>query len=52
VALSVAAVQGLERERLSIWRTLGVTVVAPVAAFFALFAIVCGDGDCDAQPTF
>lgn len=51
LALSVDAVRGLERERLRIWRTLGVTVVAPAAALFALFAIACGDGDCGAQPT-
>lgn len=51
VALSVGDVLGLERERLNIWRTLGVTVVAPVAVLLGVFAIVCGDGECSPEPT-
>jgi hypothetical protein len=50
VALSVADVRRLERERLNVWRTLGVTVVAPAAALVGVYAVVCGDGGC--QPTY
>jgi hypothetical protein len=52
VAVAVGNVQGLESERLNIWRTLGVAVVAPAAALFAVFAIACGDGECSDQPTY
>ena len=41
---------GLERERLSVWRTLGV-VVATAAVLFAVVAIGCGVEDCSAEPT-
>jgi hypothetical protein len=51
VALAVPTIHGLERERLSLWRTLGV-VVAPAAALFAVGAIACGVGDCGAEPTY
>jgi len=50
VAVSVGTVRRFESERFNLWRTLGVTVVAPVAAFVALFAIVCDGGDCGSQP--
>jgi hypothetical protein len=50
VALAVSDVRGLERERLDIWRTLGLTV-APVAALFAVVAIGCSIDDCGPQPT-
>ena len=50
VALAVTEVQRLERERFSIWRTLGLTVGAPAVALVTAYAIVCGDGDC--QPTY
>jgi hypothetical protein len=50
VALALPTIRGLERERLSAWRTLGV-VVAPVAVLFAVFAIGCGVEDCGAEPT-
>jgi hypothetical protein len=50
VAVAVAGVEGLERERFSPWRTFGVTVVAPAAALVAVYAIVCNDGGC--QPTY
>lgn len=50
LALSVAVVGRLERERFSIWRTLGVTVIAPAAALLVVFAVVCDDGAC--QPTY
>lgn len=50
MGVSVADVSGLERERLNIWRTLGVTVVAPVAVVVGVFAIVCGDNGCDSEP--
>jgi hypothetical protein len=50
LALLVTEVRRLGRERFSIWRTLGVTVGAPAAALIAVFALVCGDGDC--QPTY
>jgi hypothetical protein len=40
LAIAVTAVRGLERERLSVWRTLGVTtVVAPAGALLAIVAI-------------
>jgi hypothetical protein len=52
VAVAVGNVRGLESERLNIWRTLGVAVVAPAAALFAVFAIACGDGECSDQPTY
>ena len=50
LALAVTEVRGLERERFSVWRTLGLTVGAPAAALVAVFAVVCGDGDCG--PTY
>ncbi len=51
VALAVPTIQGLERERLSVWRTLGV-VVAPAAALVAVGAIACSVEDCGAEPTY
>jgi len=50
LALAVADVQRLERERFSVWRTLGITVGAPAVALVAVYAVVCGDGDC--EPTY
>ena len=50
LALAVTEVRRLERERFSVWRTLGVTVGAPAAALVAAYAVVCGDGGC--QPTY
>lgn len=50
VAVSVAEVRRLERERFNVWRTLGVTVVAPAAALLVVYAVVCDDGNC--QPTY
>lgn len=50
LALAVTEVRRLERERFQVWRTLGVTVGAPVAALVAAYAVVCGGGDC--QPTY
>lgn len=39
LAVAVTAVHGLEHERLSVWRTVGVTtVVAPAAALLAILA--------------
>jgi hypothetical protein len=40
----------IERERLSVWRTLGI-VAAPAAVLFAVVAIACGVEDCGAEPT-
>jgi hypothetical protein len=51
LAIAVPAVRGLERERLSIWRTLVVTVVAPAAALFTVVAIACAGDGCEPQPT-
>lgn len=45
-AFSLSAVRGLERERFSLWRTVGATVGVPVLALGAVFVIVCGDGQC------
>ena len=40
LTMAVTAVRGLERERLSVWRTLGATtVVAPAAALLAILAV-------------
>ncbi|HUR96254.1 MAG TPA: hypothetical protein VMY76_16865 [Gemmatimonadales bacterium] len=50
LALSVAEIRELERERFNVWRTLGATVVAPAAALLVVFAIACDDGGC--QPTY
>ncbi len=50
VALAVTEVRGLERERFSVWRTLGLTVGAPAVALVVLYAVICGDGDC--KPTY
>ena len=47
-ALAVAEIRRLERERFSIWRTLGVTVGAPALALAVVFAAVCSEGDCQA----
>jgi hypothetical protein len=52
VALAVGNVRALESEHLNLWRTLGLTVVAPAAALFAVFAIACGNGECSDQPTY
>jgi hypothetical protein len=50
LTLAVTEVRRLERERFSVWRTIGVTVGAPAAALVAAYAVVCGDGGC--QPTY
>jgi hypothetical protein len=50
LALAVTEVRRLERERFSVWRTLGVTVGAPAPALVAAYAVVCGGGGC--QPTY
>lgn len=50
MAVPMGRIRRLERERFNLWRTLGVTVVAPAAALFAVLAIACGDGDCG--PTY
>ncbi len=49
-AVPMGSIRRLERERFNLWQTLGVTVAAPAAALLAVFAIVCGDGDCG--PTY
>ena len=46
-ALSVTAVRGLERERFSLWRTLGATVGVPALTLGVVFVIVCGGGQCE-----
>jgi hypothetical protein len=50
LALAVEDVRRLERERFSVWRTLGITVAAPAAALVAVYAVVCGDSGC--QPSY
>jgi hypothetical protein len=49
VGFPVAEVTGFETERFQLWRTLGATVVAPAAAFIAVYAIVCSGDNCDPQ---
>jgi hypothetical protein len=51
VAVPLADIAGLERERFSIWRTLGVTVGVPAAALGLTYLIVCGGLECQ-EPTY
>jgi hypothetical protein len=50
IAVPVADIAFLERERFSITRTLGAVVGVPAAALGLTFLVVCGEGDC--EPTY
>jgi hypothetical protein len=51
VAVPLADIASLERERFSIWRMLGVTLGVPAAALGFTYLIVCGANDCQ-EPTY
>jgi hypothetical protein len=51
VAVPLADIASLERERFSIWRTLGVTLGVPAAALGLTYLIVCGGLECQ-EPTY
>jgi hypothetical protein len=48
VAVPVADIISLDRERFSIGRTLGVVLGVPIAAFGLTYLVVCGIGGCQA----
>jgi hypothetical protein len=50
VAVPIAEIIGLERERLSLGRTLGVVIGVPVVALGVTYFILCGEGQC--EPTY
>jgi hypothetical protein len=50
IAVPVADIVLLERERFSITRTLGAVVGVPAAALGLTFLVVCGEGQC--EPTY
>jgi hypothetical protein len=50
IAVPVADIALLERERFSITRTLGAVVGVPAAALGLTFLVVCGEGQC--EPTY
>ena len=51
VAVPLADIANLERERFSTWRTLGVTLGVPAAALGLTYLIVCGGVRCE-EPTY
>jgi hypothetical protein len=51
VAVPLSEIASLERERFSIWRTLGVTLGVPAAALGLTYLIVCGGVECE-EPTY
>jgi hypothetical protein len=48
VGFAVAEVRSLDAERFHLWRTLGLTVAGPAAAFSAIYLLVCDNGGCQA----
>jgi hypothetical protein len=49
VGFALADVDSLDSSHFHLWRTLGATVVAPAAALFITYVIVCGDGGCEPE---
>jgi hypothetical protein len=50
VGVPVSEIAGLEREKVSVERTLGAVVVAPAAVLGVLYLVVCSDDRC--SPTY
>lgn len=50
VAVPIAEITQLERERLNLGRTLGVVIGVPALALGVIYLIECGDSRC--QPTY
>jgi hypothetical protein len=50
VAVPLEEIVGLERERISLGRTIGAVIGIPAVALGVTYLILCGDGEC--QPTY